>query len=213
MARINLDEIQNILGYKFNNPELLLEALTHPSYALSRNYQRLEFLGDSILGFIVAEILYHDKVKTEGELTDKRKAIVSREPLAQTVKALGLDKYVIKGGGATLSQKNYSDIFESVLAAIYLDGGIEEAGGFAARTLLASGFSAARDAKSELQEYCAAKGLKPIYNLISKTGADNNPMHTVELTIDGAAVTKGVGKKRQDAEKDAAERYLKTVKG
>ena len=126
-----IDKIENIIGYKFRNKTLLVNAFTHVSYINEHknceSYEKLEFLGDSILNFIVADKLYHAQLRDEGEMTMLRARMVSRSPLAEAVKRMDLCPFVRLGKGAekcdTMPVKIQSDIFESVLAAIYLDSG------------------------------------------------------------------------------------------
>ena len=115
-------EIEKIIGYSFKDDELLLSALTHPSYGNERNmtsYERLEFVGDSIVDFIIADELYKRfENADEGSLSKMRAGIVSREPLANIVKRNGFDEYILIGGGRELGEKELSNIFESLVGAI-----------------------------------------------------------------------------------------------
>ncbi len=154
-----IDKIENIIGYKFRNKTLLVNAFTHVSYINEHknceSYEKLEFLGDSILNFIVADKLYHAQLRDEGEMTMLRARMVSRSPLAEAVKRMDLCPFVRLGKGAekcdTMPVKIQSDIFESVLAAIYLDSGsMAEAKTFVDKHLSLS-FAAAIDYRSRLQ--------------------------------------------------------------
>ena len=127
--------VENIIGYTFADKALLQCALTHESYVNERggeSNERLEFLGDSVLNFIVTEDLYALCDQSEGILTDIRQRIVSKEPLAEAVRAMGLLAFYRLGKGAKLDKNNFkdkpiSDLFEAVLGAVYIDGGIENA--------------------------------------------------------------------------------------
>ena len=206
---LNISEVEKIIGYNFKNSMLLVEAMTHPSYTLGESYQRLEFLGDSLLGFIVAEIIFRDESKDEGDLTKKRASIVSKEPLSRLIKQMGLLKYVVKGGGATLSEKNASDIFESLLGAIYLDGGLDEAKSFVIRTLLAKGVQKEKDSKSLVYEYCAKHKLD--IDITYQKTREQPPLFKATLIIDGKIVTTGEGASQKKASASACDKYAKKL--
>lgn len=124
----DLSEVEKAIGYTFKNKELLAAALTHASYVNEhggKSYERLEFLGDSLVNFLVAEALYGSG-QDEGTMTERRQHIVSKKPLADAVDRLGLADHVRRGNGNdAFSVKKVSDLFESVCAAVYLDGGLE----------------------------------------------------------------------------------------
>ena len=204
---LNIDAVEQIIGYSFNDSGLLIEAMTHPSYTLGDSYQRLEFLGDSLLGFIISEIIFRDENKDEGDLTKKRASLVSKEPLSRLIKQMGLLKYVIKGGGATLSEKNASDIFESLLGAIYLDGGLDDAKSFVIRTLLSAGYQKEKDSKSLVYEYCAKHKLKLEFSY--QQIREQPPYYKATLFIEDKAEAIGDGVSQKKASVVACERYLK----
>ena len=131
--QVNIQDVQQIIGYKFKKPKLLIKALTHSSYSNEHRVEsneRLEFLGDAIIEFIITEKLYREFKGKEGDLSKTRAMIVSEKPLAEAVDRLGLDKYLIKGVGesrnTTQSKAIKCDMFEAICGAIYIDGGIEE---------------------------------------------------------------------------------------
>ena len=132
---VKLQRLQRILGYEFRQPDYLRQALTHRS-AGTRNNERLEFLGDAILGFEVAEILYRKHPDAaEGELSRARSQLVKRETLASVARRLGLGEYLILGTGELASggqnrDSILSDAVEAIIAAVYLDGGMEQARAF-----------------------------------------------------------------------------------
>lgn len=147
MTDFEIAEVEEILGYSFRKKELLVCALTHKSYANENGGEsngRLEYLGDSILNFIAAEKLYRTVSNDEGILTEIRKSLVSETPLAAVVREIGLLKYYRLGKGAKMSLSSFgdkptSDIFEAVLGAIYLDGGLVKARKFVSDKLIKSG--------------------------------------------------------------------------
>ena len=130
---VNLAEVEKIIGYNFKTKKLLIRALTHSSYSNEHRVEsneRLEFLGDAIIEFIITEKLYKEFKGKEGDLSKTRAMIVSEKPLAEAVDRLGLDKYLIKGVGesrnTTQSKAIKCDMFEAICGAIYIDSGIEE---------------------------------------------------------------------------------------
>lgn len=163
--------IETIIGYAFKNEKLLDAAFTHASFVNEHDVtgnERIEFLGDCVLNFSVGEKLFmSDRTASEGALSAKRAALVSRAPLARIVDKLELLKYLQVGVGvdkSSFSVKTRSDLFEAVLGAVYLDGGLE-----ASRCVLDRIFypyvTPERDYKSELQEYAAARGLCVTYSI------------------------------------------------
>lgn len=208
-----MQDIEALIGYTFVDKELLLRALTHPSYSHihgGENYQRLEFLGDSIVDFIIADELskaYPDL--DEGRLTKMRGAIVSATPLAGVVKARGYDKY-LKMGFGDLSDNIRSDVFEAICGAIYLDGGIEKTRGFILKDLrqliITSKDNCKRDYKSALYEKYA--GHKIEFKDIGKSGEEHRPIFSVELYIDGKLVASADGENKKRAQQKCAGQFL-----
>lgn len=198
--------VEQILGYTFADKSLLLCALTNASYVNEKGgegNERLEFLGDGILNFLVAEYLYRHRKDNEGVLTQLRAETVSREPLSMAVDDMGLLQYYRLGKGArnTLSstgEKFKSNIFESVLAAIYLDGGMEAARAFVESKLLTKDYKAEENYKSILQEKLAVTGETVQYRTEAADSA-----FVCCITVDGQ-VFEGHGRKKIVAEQDAA---------
>ena len=213
-------EIEGIIGYTFKNRDLLLRALTHPSYANEHNlesYDRLEFVGDSILDFVIADELYKRyRHENEGALTKMRAGIVSREPLAIVVKKHHFDEYMLVSvGHRQLSTKEYSNIFESLVAAIYYDGGLYEAKKFIIKYLehnIKHAKSSSEDSKSLLQEYVQERQLGEIHYSIVSHDFENN-IHTFVMQVDVAGHSaRGEGKNRQAGEKQAARKMLEMLR-
>lgn len=164
-----LDEVERIIGYKFANVQLLSCALTHSSYVNEHggeDNERLEFLGDSVLNFLVGEYLFFsDPDASEGSLSSVRAATVSRKPLSSIVDGLGLLNFLCVGNGVNkngFSDKARSNIFEAIVGAVYLDGGIGECRSLLDRTFYGV-VVPVRDYRSELQKYAAAHGLDLSY--------------------------------------------------
>ncbi|MBD5086725.1 MAG: ribonuclease III [Clostridiales bacterium] len=207
----DIQALERLLGYEFKNKELLRTAMTHPSYSHIHggdNYQRLEFLGDSILDFLVAEELCKrfDKEKYhEGELTKMRGAVVSASPLSKIVQEKGYDKY-LNIGAINVSEKVRSDVFESLCAAIYLDSGIDKSREFVLSNLeeLIKVADTIRneDYKSQLNEKYPKSNIE--FKDVAKTGEEHNPIFEVELYIDGTLVANARGKKKKLAQQECA---------
>ncbi len=214
-----LARAQGLLGYAFRDASLLERALTHPSYAAEHraaSYERLEFLGDSVLGFIVAEELFRRYPKApEGELTKRKIAAVSGANLAFVSERMGLDALVALGKGEAASGGRSrtsvaENVFEAALGAVYLDGGIEAAREVALRLLsdaLAGGAvtAPAEDPKSVLQEHTQGSlGVLPSYRVTAAEGEPHDRTFTVEVLVDGRALGVGSGRSKKLAEKAAA---------
>jgi ribonuclease-3 len=219
-------DLETRLKYRFRDPGLLERALTHRSSAHEAatgpgDYERLEFLGDALLGLLVAEWLLdlHPEAN-EGQLTRLMAAVVSTRPLARTARDLGLGDALRWGRGEDESGGRdkpslLSDAFESVLAAVYLDGGIRPARAFVRRHLKAQVVAAGgardlgEDFKTRLQELAQARWrLTPRYRLAGSTGPDHARTFSAEVLIDGRVAGRGEGSSRKDAEQDAARRAL-----
>jgi len=215
---VKTEEVEKIIGYKFKDKTLLSRALTHPSYSYenkTESYQNLEFLGDSILDFIAAEHLiklYPDA--DEGELTKLRANVVSRDPLADVIDSHNLDEYILTGGYYNLSRKTRSDIFESIIAAIYLDSGLDEARNFIIRFLgdLMKGKRIDNDYKSRLFELATKENFNLEFVLKETSGVQHRPLFLYEVVINGEV--KGVGEEhsKKAAQQEAARQAIKNYK-
>lgn len=205
-----------LLGYSFLNSELLEQALTHRSRG-AKNYERLEFLGDSILGFVVARWLYdHFPEQSEGKLSRMRSTLVRKETLAEVARKLELGKYLILGEGEAKSggfnrDSILSDSVESIIGAIYLDSDFEQASDFihshfADHLKNITPQTNHKDPKSQLQEALQKRGMSlPKYTIVNAEGQDHDQVFTVlcclnELPIEAEAQ----GKSRRQAEQGAA---------
>jgi len=211
------------LGHDFRNPALLIEALTHPSLNASgpvRDYERLEFLGDRVLGLVVAHMLldaFPDE--REGDLAKRHAALVRKETLARVAREadIAADIRLSAGeeqGGTRESDSILSDVCEAVIGALYLDGGLSVAGAFIKahwQALIAENVSPPRDFKSALQERVQAKGLaRPVYTITRQGGSAHAPSFTVCAEVAGYKAY-GTSGTRRSAEQAAAESLLQQL--
>lgn len=219
------EALETALGYTFKDDELLSRAVTHRSATQGKaaewSNERLEFLGDRILGLVMVETLMERFPKQrEGELAPRLNAMVSRETCALVGHNLGLGQYLIidrseRATGGPEKRSLLANAVEAVIGAIYTDGGLEKARKFVLKqwkTLLQSSTDMARDPKSALQEWAQGSGMAaPVYRHISRDGPDHAPVFTVTVEIDGRDPMKGVGASKQVAEREAARAMLAAI--
>lgn len=219
--------LEERLGYQFKNRSLLENALTHSSYANEHrdsgmtSNERLEFLGDSVLGMVVADHLFREHPNMpEGELTRTRAAMVCEGSLVEVARALDLGKYLRLGkgedaGGGRERPSILADATEAVLAAVYLDGGIAQARRLI-RTLILGNeeeMSASRDYKTALQELVQREsGQKLTYRLVGEEGPDHAKRFSVEVELNGKTVGAGEGRTKKAAEQNAAKAAIEKLK-
>ncbi len=208
---------EGALGAAFQDQALLNSALTHKSVGAD-NYERLEFLGDRILGAVIADWLYVQfPGEPEGKLTRRFHQLVSREVCARVAREIGIPEVVKLGqqaradGGAN-SDNILGDVMEALIGAVYLDRGVNDARAMI-RRLWAPEVSTVAEApkhpKMRLQEWAAAKNLKvPVYTLLGRTGPHHSPRFRVELAIAGLSSVEAEGSSKQDAETAAARAFL-----
>lgn len=218
MAHSPIEPLYERLGHAFRDPELLREALTHPSHEGSRHYQRLEFLGDRVLGLIVAELLFEMFPSLgEGELATRFNLLVRRETLAEIAAELGFPDHLSLARGEAASggrQKPaiLADACEAVIAALYLDAGIGAARNFVRRVWTPRVHELPerlKDAKTALQEWLQAKGYAPpIYAEIGREGPAHEPLFTIEAAAENGASATGHGLSKRIAEQEAAAALL-----
>jgi ribonuclease-3 len=214
-----LGPLQDALGHHFSHRELLIEALTHPSSVRRRGwsprgYERLEFLGDRVLGLIVAEILWHRfPTEAEGELSRRHAHLVRREALAEVAKTIGLGKCLVlspseESSGLRDNASTLADACEAVIAALYLDGGAAAARQFVERSWeprLASLGEPPRDPKTTLQEWAQARGLPlPAYRMVATEGPSHRRRFTVSVSVEGLEPATASGSSKRAAETAAA---------
>ncbi len=209
MNATDVEAIEKIIGYTFKDKSLLVTAFTHTSFTNEygeENNEKLEFFGDSILSFVVAEKLYMMK-RAEGEMTLMRAALVSREPLKTALERLDLLKYYRMGKGITvesLSPKFKSNLFEAIVAAIYLDSDIKECKKFILSNLTLEDVNS--DYKTQLQEIL--QSAKKIASYECEQLSQNPPLFSARVFVDGKFIACGEGRKKRDAEKAAAKAAL-----
>jgi ribonuclease-3 len=214
------DAIEAITGFAFSDMELLLRALTHASARVSdgADYQRLEFLGDRVLGLVVAQMVFEANPSApEGELSLRLNALVNAETLAEIADEVGLSDFIVAGSELrTLTGRNRvnlrADVMEALIAAVYLEGGLEAARRFIARHWEGRSkapTAARRDPKTELQEWAhqAAKS-SPIYTVDKREGPDHDPVFEVSVRIGDLKSAVGSGRSKREAEQAAATAIL-----
>lgn len=221
-----LDGCQQRIDYVFKDKSLLREALTHASGAQHRlaSNERLEFLGDAILGAIVCEVLYHQYPHyLEGDLTKIKSVVVSRSTCAKISESLELQEFLFLGKGMTTHAKVppslLSDVFESLIAAIYLDGGADAVRGFVMKfvgpeiELVASG-EGAGNYKSQLQQLAQKDfGTTPTYQLLDEKGPDHSKAFQISAQIGRNRYTPAWGRNKKEAEQRAARNALSELNG
>ena len=215
-----IKDLETAIGYRFRNIQLLQNALTHSSYANERwhnsllSNERLEFLGDSVLGMLVAEYLYHNfPNRPEGELTRMRADMVCEQTLAAAAQRIGLGDHLLLGhgeeqGGGRSRNSILADAMESVIAACFLDGGIQAALGLVQRFILVE-VPVTRlhnaDYKTALQELVQQKKNQVLsYALVGQSGPDHDKKFDVEVSLNGTVVGRGSGSSKKRAEQMAA---------
>lgn len=224
-----MDMLEKNIGYNFKSKNHLQIALTHSSYANEhrcKSYERYEFLGDSVLSIIVSEYLFDNmKDNNEGVLSRIRASLVCEESLAEIARELDFGKYILLGKGEEKAgscdrSSILSDTYESVLAAIYLDGGMNEAKKYVLNTMNkklndAVCGNAKKDNKTMLQEFIQKEshGKNNIrYNVVEETGPEHLKYFVVDLLINGKKVSTGEGHSKKEAEQKAAKKALQIFK-
>lgn len=223
-----IKELETITGYRFKNADIACQALTHSSYAKTKHmpekdYERLEFLGDAVLELTVSQFLF-SKFPTlrEGEMTRIRSSLVREESLFKAAKKLGIDRIIRiddaeeKIGGRD-KPSILSDIYEALIAALFLDAGFAEAENFIKHTLLfdlkKDDLLPKKDSKTLLQEIVQAhsKTAKITYDVLETSGPDHMKIFRMEVCINGIACGEGVGRSKLEASENAASLALKKI--
>ena len=224
----NLDELQEILGYKFKNIKFLENALCHTSYAHEnfnkiKSNERLEFLGDTVLNLIISEIIYNNKDEiNEGNMSKIRATVICEDCLYEAALRLQYDKFILLGNGeeklgGRCKASILSDAFEAVLAAIYLDGGFEVAKKFVSEVLGAVTDNAVyklgeKDHKTKLQEVIQSTSKEKIfYEIIDETGPDHQKKYVAVVKLGSKVLGQGTGSSKKEAEQNAADVALKQI--
>ena len=221
-----LKELQDKIGYSFNNEDLLKQAITHSSFANEqkinklKNYERLEFLGDAVLELVSSEFLFNEnKDMPEGQLTRLRASMVCEPALAFCARKMNLGELILLGkgeeaGGGRERNSILSDVFEAIIGAMYQDGGLEEARKFIHKFVLDDVEEAQLfvDSKSILQERIQAEADKTLsYKLISENGPEHDKVFEVAVYINDECMATAVGHNKKEAEQQAAYQVLKKM--
>ena len=221
-----MKNLQKIINYNFKNPALLKEALTHSSYANEQPQEtpyneRMEFLGDAVLSFVSAQFLYEKYPDMpEGRLSKIRSSLVCTQSLSSFAKEIGLNNYLKMGKGETAMggasrPSVLEDAFEALIAAIYLDGGIDEAKKFILHFLareVENHHSNFRDYKSLLQEIIQQNPDEKLsYAVVGTSGPDHDKRFEVELRLNSNIIGKGEGTSKKNAEQQAAKQALELM--
>lgn len=211
-------EFEKLINYNFKNIELLKTALTHSSASNKNNYERLEFLGDSLLSIVVAEHLYLNTNKKVGEMSVLRSQLVSTDALSKIVTKNGWDKFIVVGQSVlsthTIAKNILADVFESIVAAIYLDSNFENAKAFITTYVLSEvGHVVNADFKTKLQEKLASINpdftLK--YEVVKSEGPSHNMQFTIALNYNGKQVAVSKGSSKKIAEQLCAKMFLEEI--
>ena len=216
MKQRSLAELETFLGYKFVNRSLLQQSLTHASFSgPAASYERLEFLGDRVLGLLLAHYFYeHCPDDNEGALSLRLHSEARTASLASVARKLNIAEFLQTQPGTCFAENDnvLADVMESLLAAIYLDSGLIEAAVFLkAHWPLASSLPASRekDAKSQLQEWALGQGLGlPVYRQLAKSGPEHAPEMTYEVSVANVGNKSATGRNRKIAEQKAAAALL-----
>ena len=215
-----MQTLQQVLKYNFNDEKLLKKAITHGSIDadVANNYERLEFLGDRVLGVAVAFLLYNLFPKEpEGNLSQRFVGLVCKETVADVARKLELDRYMNVASDDLRKNENVlCDVTEAIIGAIYIDGGVDGAIEFVNehwKELIDKRVAPPKDTKSALQELAHAKGLgAPIYRVIERKGSEHNPLFFVGVSLTNMEEQVGQGHSKKLAEFDAAAKMLEKIK-
>ncbi len=223
--KAKLDQAEGILEYSFKDRSVLLAALTHPSaaegHSISDSYERLEFLGDSILGAIVSYAAFHEYPQLdEGGLTRIKVSLVSGASLAKVAEGLGVADIIIfgsseRGTGRRGLHSALENVYEALVAALYLDGGLEPTAAFVKRTLLIhmspDMAKEPENPKSVLQERLQEDGITPTYRLVETQGPPHDRTFVTQVFVGVQSLARGVGRTKKESESHAAESALEVL--
>ncbi|MCB1532194.1 MAG: ribonuclease III [Alphaproteobacteria bacterium] len=223
MSDAPIENLEKDIGHSFQNKSYIEDALTHSSSGRAKNYERLEFLGDRVLGLVIAQMLFERfPDEPEGDLAKRLAALVQGRFLAQIARKIDLGSYVMfsdaeKAAGGSENENILADVFEAVIGALYLDSGFDKCQSMIER-LWADGFyemkAPPQHPKTTLQEWAQAQGLPlPVYKIVGQSGPDHMPVFDVELLIEGYAPLVSQGPSRQEAERSVALAFLQTIDG
>ncbi|MEL6686538.1 MAG: ribonuclease III [Pseudomonadota bacterium] len=217
-----VEALESRIGYTFKDQYLIMRALRHSSYgdghSSESDNERLEFLGDRVLGLLTSETLFHQSIAPEGTLARRLNALVRKEMCAKIARKINLGDCLLlsaseeKQGGRDKTSI-LGDACEALIAAIYLDGGLKAARDFYDRYWMsevdAVASRSAKDPKTQLQELAMSRGRKlPDYDVIDRQGPDHNPVFVIEVSVPGAGSATGTGKSKREAERLAAQALI-----
>ena len=223
MSLEQLSVLEDCLGYRFRKPGLLRHALTHSSFTKDRlsSNERLEFLGDRVLGLIIAEMLFEAfPEEPEGDLGYRFTALARRESLVRVAQQIGLGNHIAmsigeRGTGGAAKEGLLADTCEAIVAGIYIDGGLEAAREFVGRfwrPLLAEDYIPRKDPKTALQEWAHANDYSlPRYRILGQLGPDHAPRFRIEVMLDNFPPAIGEGSSKRAAEQTAADQLLAMI--
>ena len=217
---LDLNKLEKIISIKFKNQKLLKQSLTHKSFNSIESYEKLEFLGDRVLGFVISKRLlekYPDD--REGSLDKKLASLVNRKKCLEVAKSINLDKFIFVGNSKRkiikIEDKIISDTCESLIGAIYLDKGIDITEKFILnfwKDHILSSDKTYVDSKTKLQEYSLKKfKLLPLYKLLTSSGPKHKPIFKIGVRLKNSKFVKGSGSSKKEAEQNAASIFLKNL--
>ncbi len=216
-----IEQLEQDIGHTFQNQQFITKALTHSSTGAAQNYERLEFLGDRVLGLVVAELLFKTfPNEAEGDLAKRLAALVQGTFLARVAHEMNIGHYIMfsdaeRISGGAENENILADVMEAVIGALYLDGGFEKCQALIVRlwsSHLHEMHEPPQHPKTMLQEWAQSKSLElPLYEIIGQSGPDHSPVFDVKLSVAGYGEVIAHGRSRQAAEKDAAALFLKKI--
>lgn len=217
MARA-ITDLEETLGYSFKNPGLLRNALTHSSRGEAKNYERLEFLGDRVLGLAVADLLYQAfPNEKEGDLAKRLASLVQGKTLAKLSERINLGDYILlsdaeAAAGGAENEHILADVFEAIIGALYVDGGFAPCKQLILehwQDVLHTMKEPPQHPKTAIQEWAQSQGLPlPVYEITSQSGPDHAPVFEITLSVKGHPPLQAIGKSRAEAEKNAAKAFM-----
>ena len=219
---MNLDfnKLEKIINLKFKNQKLLKQSLTHKSYDSEHSNEKLEFIGDRVLGLVISKNLYEKYPKDkEGSLDKKLASLVNKKKCLEVANSINLKKFILVGNSKkkieSIEDKIVSDACESLIGAIYLDKGFEATEKFILNLWnnhIASSEETYIDPKTKLQEYSLKKfKLLPIYKLVESSGPKHKPIFKISVRLKNSKIAKGIGSSKKEAELNAASILLKNL--
>lgn len=217
-----VEDLQKEIGYQFHDPTMLRMALTHSSVATGDNYERLEFLGDRVLGLVIASLLYKKfPDEKEGDLAKRLAALVQGRTLSKLATKVSLGDFIYlsdaeAAAGGAQNEHILADVFEALIGALYLDGGLEPCKRLIETQWEETLFTMKKPPqhpKTAIQEWVQGQGLPlPSYEIVSQSGPDHAPVFEVCLKVKGHQAVVAKGRSRADAEKQAAKVFMSGIK-